>query len=196
MKKHGNFSQAFEELVNGKTGESESEEAEAGLPGTERPNLSEPGAASVRFPEVRHVEEGLREAVITVDMVIKGTVTSSSDIAISGTILGDVNSEGDIVVRGKVEGNVVAHSLVVQAGTIAGDISSSGSVLIVENSTVNGNIKADKIEVNGKVTGNLDSAAKVTLNSHAVVDGNIAAAGLLMMEGAELKGNVNVHKAE
>ena len=196
MKKHGNFSQAFEELVNGKIGGSESEEEEADQPGNAQQGTAEPGAALVRFPEVRHVEEGLREAVITVDMVIKGTVTSSSNIAISGTVIGDVSSEGDIVVRGKVEGNVVAHSLVVQAGTIAGDISSSGSVLIVENSTVNGNIKADRIEVNGKVTGNIDSAAKVTLNSHAVVDGNIAAAGLLMMEGAELKGNVNVRKTE
>lgn len=191
MKKHGNFSQAFEELVNGKVGESDAGEAEVAQPG----DLG-PVPAAARFPEVRHVEEKLREAVITADMVIKGTVTSSSNIAISGTILGDVSSEGDIVIQGKVEGNVVAHSLVVQAGTITGDINSSGSVVIVENSTVNGNIKADRIEVNGKVAGNLDSAAKVTLNSHAVIDGNIVAAGLLMMEGAELKGNVNVHKTE
>jgi cytoskeletal protein CcmA (bactofilin family) len=190
MKKNGNFSQAFAELVGGKTGGSETEDGE-----NSGSDVAEPNPAT-RFPEVRHVEESLHEAVITADMVIKGTVNSSSNISISGTILGDVGSEGDIVVMGKVEGNVTAHSLVVQAGTITGDITSSGAVIIVENSTVNGNIKAERIEVNGKVTGNLDSAAKVTLNSHAAVDGNVAAAGLAMMEGAELKGNVNVHKTE
>jgi len=48
--------------------------------------------------------------------------------------------------------------------------------------------------VNGKVVGNLEAAAKVVLNPRASIDGNISAAGLSMMDGAELKGSVNVHK--
>jgi cytoskeletal protein CcmA (bactofilin family) len=89
---------------------------------------------------------------------------------------------------------VTVHSLSVQAGSISGDIVSSGVVSIADNSSVDGNIKAERIEVNGKVVGNLESTARVVLNPRSVIEGNITAMELSMSEGAELKGNVNVHR--
>jgi len=183
MKNHGNFSRAVEELIGGKSVPDESEQAESTTPDS-------PVSLERRFDEPKI------EAVITADMVIKGTVSSASNISLAGTVVGDVSSEGDLVLRGKVEGNVTVHSIVVQGGTVIGDISSEGATVVTEGSTVNGNIKAERIEVNGKVTGNLESNAKVVLNPRACVDGNITAAGLSMMDGAELKGSVNVHKTE
>lgn len=138
----------------------------------------------------------MREAIITTDMVIKGTVSAQSNISIEGTIIGDVSSEGDVVVKGRVEGNVIVHSLSIKAGSIVGDILCSGAIIIAEHSSVDGNIKAEHIDVNGKVTGNLESTGKIILNPHSVIDGNVAAAELSMTEGAELRGNVSVHKAK
>jgi cytoskeletal protein CcmA (bactofilin family) len=190
VKKHGNFSRAVEDLMSGNISGSGDAGAEAAVEADDREEAENPA------PMLRRVGEGAVEAVITSDMVIKGTVTSSSNISIAGTILGDVGCEGDIAVRGKIEGNVTVQSLVLQAGTITGDIVSSGAVVVMESSTVNGNIKAERIEVNGKVVGNLDSSAKVILNQRAAIEGNITAEGLSITEGAELKGSVNVHKAE
>lgn len=154
-----------------------------------------PGEAQ---PAAHRTEAGtlpMREAVITSDMVIKGTVSAQSNISIEGTIVGDVSSEGDVVIKGRVEGNVIVHSLSIKAGSIVGDIVCSGAIIIAEHSSVDGNIKAEHIDVNGKVTGNLESTGKIILNPHSEIEGNVAAAELSMTEGAELRGNVSVHKA-
>jgi len=64
-----------------------------------------------------------------------------------------------------------------------------------EKSSVHGDIKAERIEIDGGVTGNLESATKIVLKSQALVEGNLKAKELAIQEGAELKGNVNVRKA-
>lgn len=206
MKKHGNFSKAVEELMNGKfagSGNDKDEFDAEDKPDSPQSASQEPGRMGEVQPDyiaagsmaaVRRIEARAAEAVITEDMVIKGTVNASANISIAGTVLGDVSSEGDVVVKGRIEGNLTVHSLSVQAGTISGDIVSSGIVIIAENSSVEGNVKAERIEVNGKVVGNLESAARIILNPRSVIEGNITALELSMSEGAELKGNVNVHR--
>ncbi|HWR12190.1 MAG TPA: polymer-forming cytoskeletal protein [Rectinemataceae bacterium] len=210
MKKQGNFFKAVEELLNGKIMDSEKEAAEldeasdpendlqpepATSPDEDASEKIQPSlAANPKTVSVRRVGSRDVEAVITEDMVVKGNISSTANISISGTILGDVSSEGDVVVKGKVEGNVTVRSLSVEGGKISGDITSSGVVTIAENSSVEGNIKAERIEVNGRITGNLDSASKVVLNPHSMIEGNVTALELSMIEGAELKGTMNVHK--
>ena len=188
MKKQGNFSKAIDELMGGKFSEPEGEkvESEAGQPETE--------AAQVAQSAVRRIDGKVEEAIITRDMVIKGTITSSANIVISGSVQGDVVSEGDVVVEGKVEGNLKVHSLSVQEGAITGDIDASGNVIVAENSSVDGDLKAERIEVNGKIIGNLQSATKIILNPHSAIEGNVTAATLSMLEGAELNGSMNVKK--
>ncbi len=132
-------------------------------------------------------------AVITQDMVIKGSVQSQANILIEGTVQGDVLSEGDILVRGKIEGNLSLRSLLVEGGSIDGDIVSSSAVVLEEKSSVHGDIKAERIEIDGGVTGNLESAPKIVLKSGPCKA--TQAKELAIQEGAELKGNVNVRKA-
>jgi len=204
MKKQGNFSRAIEELMNGKLAGSDTDNGQVGAATAEIGQAEALEADELAPPRpdftassmnaVHRIDPRAAEAVITEDMIIKGTINSSANISIAGTILGDVSSEGDVLVRGKIEGNVTAHSLSIQAGTICGDIISSGTVVIAENSSVDGNVKAERIEINGKVVGNLESATKIILNQRSVIEGNIAAMELSMSEGAELKGNVNVRK--
>lgn len=213
MKKSSNFSKAIEDLINGRFptsnkdgGELVLEAAVADAPIAQKSDEEvqyHPGVASSAESVTRNegavrrgVEVKHKEAVITEDMVIKGTINSSANIAIAGTIVGDVISEGDVVVTGKVEGNVTAHALTIREGMINGDILSSGTVVVSENSTIDGNIKAERIEINGKVVGNLESAGKIILNQHSSIEGNVAGIELSMSEGAELKGSVSVRKSE
>jgi cytoskeletal protein CcmA (bactofilin family) len=127
-------------------------------------------------------------------MVIKGSVTSGSNILVEGSILGDVSCEGDIAVKGKIEGKLQVRSLSLQGGSIQGDIESTGTIFVGEDSRVSGNIKGGHIDINGSVVGDIVSTERVTLNPKAVVEGDISAVGLSMQDGAELKGSVDVHK--
>ncbi len=206
MKRRGNFSKAVEELIGIKQNDGEDGEAQEAVAVEEaspqtgyaegpRDFDGRFGLSGGAVPTVYKSEASTPVAVITEDMVIKGTVNSQANILVEGTILGDVLSEGDCIVRGKIEGNVNLRSLLVEAGSIGGDISAGSAVIIEEKSSIHGNIKAERIEVNGSVTGNLDSETKIVLKSQAVVDGNIKAKELAIQEGAELKGSVNVHKA-
>ena len=196
MKRQGNFMKAVGELMDGQFAGSKAEETLGdsvsggfGAAPAASPETSPPPA-----PSPRRVEAGGAEAVITADMVIKGTMTASANISIFGSIQGDVTSEGDILVVGRVEGNVVARCMTVQEGSIVGDIAASGTVVVAENSSVEGNIKAERIEVNGRIKGNLDSSAKIALRPLSDIEGNVTAAELAMGEGAQLRGTMNVHR--
>jgi cytoskeletal protein CcmA (bactofilin family) len=200
MKKQGNFSKAIEELLSGKIGDEGSQavdQIDAESVGIEEESAPREGMVqrgnSISFtskPQAKSLSGG---AVITADMVIKGSVSSTATIRIDGTILGDVSSEGDLLLHGKVEGNIKVHSLTVDGGTVTGDVESEGSILVTENSSVSGNIRGGHIEINGKIVGNIDSSGKLILNPKAVIEGDISSLGLSMSEGAELKGKVNVH---
>ncbi|MCE1196707.1 polymer-forming cytoskeletal protein [bacterium] len=204
MKRQGNFMKAVGELMDGQFAGSKAEDEALGDSVPAGPEASgEPasfgfGASPAAMPgaasSLRRVEAGGAEAVITADMVIKGTMTASANISVFGSIQGDVTSEGDILVKGRVEGNVVARCMTVQEGSIVGDIAASGTVVVAENSSVDGNIKAERIEVNGRVKGNLDSSAKIALRPLSDVEGNVTAAELAMGEGAQLRGTMNVHR--
>lgn len=195
MKRQGNFMKAVGELMDGQFADSKAEDET--LADT-IPESSGFGAAPAAAPETAHfprrAEAGGAEAVITADMVIKGTITALANISVFGSIQGDVTSEGDILVKGRVEGNIIARCMTVQEGSIVGDIAASGTVVVAENSSVEGNIKAERIEVNGKIKGNLDSSAKIALRPLSDVEGNVTAAELAMGEGAQLKGAMNVHR--
>jgi len=191
MKKPGNFSKAMEELIGGKISASETEEADR----AQEPEIQESPQPAFHATTSEYAPKVRGEAVITADMVIKGSINSEANISISGSVVGDVSSEGDITIQGKVEGNIKAQSLMVQGGTITGDILASAHVVVADSAAVNGNIKADRIEINGKIVGNLEASSRIVLNQKASIEGNISAALLSVLEGAELKGNVSIKKA-
>jgi len=206
MKRQGNFMKAVGELMDGQFTGSKADdetladivpavtEAEETDQSRDYAVTARPVASSETARTFRRSEANGAEAVITADMVIKGTITASSNISVLGAIQGDVTSESDILVKGKVEGNVIARCMTIQEGSIIGDIVASGTVIVAENSSVEGNIKAERIEVNGKIKGNLDSSAKIALRPLSDVEGNVTAVELAMGEGAQLKGSMNVHK--
>ncbi len=209
MKRRGNFSKAVEELIGLKQGEKEEDSQQAAASPAEEGGQGSPGVFaegsqdfSGRFglsggalPTVWKPESSTPLAVITQDMVIKGSIQSQANILIEGTVQGDVLSEGDVLLRGKVEGNLSLRSLLVEGGSIDGDIVSSSAVVLEAKSRVRGDIKAEQAEIDGSVTGNLESATKILLKSQALIEGNLKAKELVIQEGAELKGNVNVHKS-
>jgi len=85
-------------------------------------------------------------------------------------------------------------------GKFEGEIDSGGQLLIAGGASLNGNVKADTIRIDGNVKGNLDAKAKVQLSESARVEGDVQAARLEVAEGAVLVGRcmvgVNGHAAK
>ncbi len=201
MKTRGNFSKAVEELMNGKLGGSNGGGAVEGSnpePSAETEDSGRAGAETVVFPGGSSPVGGRvsgEEGRITRDMTITGSVTAVSDLRVSGTIVGDVKTEGALEVDGKIEGKVSAGSIALNGAKIVGDIASASLVTVGSGSSVEGDVRGERVDVDAVISGNIHCAGTVILRTNASVQGSIEAASLSMAEGAEWKGDAEVAKA-
>lgn len=87
-------------------------------------------------------------------------------------IVGNLRTSGDIQIEGQVEGDIHAHLLTVGEGA-----------------TVNGEVVADDVIVNGRVIGRV-RGLKVRLTSTARVEGDIIHKTIAIESGAHFEGSV------
>ena len=73
-------------------------------------------------------------------------------------------------------------------GKFEGEIKSSGELVVAEGATLQGDVNAGAIRIDGIVKGNLDAATKVSLTSSARLEGDVQAQRLEVAEGAVLIG--------
>jgi cytoskeletal protein CcmA (bactofilin family) len=90
---------------------------------------------------------------------------------------------GDIVITG----SIVSDGEVQMDGTVDGDIR-AGSLIIGEDSSVNGEVYAETVVIRGKVSGSI-RARQVQLASTARIEGDIVHAALSVESGAFFDGN-------
>lgn len=86
---------------------------------------------------------------------VKGDISSSSDIRIDGTIVGNVSSQLKIVIgpTGVIEGDIISNQAVI-VGKVSGNIKVKDLLQLHGESVVEGNIFAAKLEVEPSVTFN------------------------------------------
>ena len=106
-------------------------------------------AASVPMPQVPQQKRAVRSSapsIISADLVVNGTLTSTGDIQIDGRVEGDVRSAG-LVVGDKafIQGEVLAEDLTVR-GRIQGSIRAR-KVLLCSTCHVEGNILHEAFSV-------------------------------------------------
>lgn len=73
-------------------------------------------------------------------------------------------------------------------GKFEGEIDSPGQLVIAEGATLNGDVKAGTIRVDGNVKGNLSAQTKVQLTASARLEGDVQAQRLEVAEGAVMIG--------
>ncbi len=94
-----------------------------------------------------------------------------------GLILrGNLEGEGDLQVQGHLEGK----------------ISLTGTVVVLEGASVQGDISASEIIVAGVVRGNLIASGKVELAPTGHLVGDVRSKTLIVREGAALNGGISV----
>ena len=106
------------------------------------------------------------------------------DNQISSILSPEVEITGDV----KVSGSILIY------GKILGKLESKGTVRTAKGSYVKGNIIAKDAQISGKVDGDLVVNDKVTLGNSAYLTGNLNAKVLVIEEGAQFDGVVNMVK--
>ncbi len=104
----------------------------------------------------------------------------SSGVSELSTILGaDAQFEGKLTVK---------QSMRVD-GRVKGELTSSETITIGSNGSVEGDITAKDVIVGGKVTGRLTASGKTVLERSSVLKGDLKTKRLVVEEGAVFNGN-------
>jgi cytoskeletal protein CcmA (bactofilin family) len=75
-------------------------------------------------------------------------------------------------------------------GRVKGEIECEKSVLVGEGAKVYANIAADEVQIAGLVKGDIAARRKITLERTAIVTGDLTTPGIVIEEGAKLKGRI------
>jgi cytoskeletal protein CcmA (bactofilin family) len=89
-----------------------------------------------------------------------------------------------LTIEGKIGGN--GHLRV--AGRFTGNIDVTGELTIEAGASVDGEVKADTVQVGGEVRGNVASKSRVDLKESAVLIGDIKAVSLTVAAGSKMRG--------
>jgi cytoskeletal protein CcmA (bactofilin family) len=97
-------------------------------------------------------------------------------IGTSFVLEGDLDSEGPIAVFGRIRGKRVTAKTV--------DVHPSGSV--------EAEIRAETVRVDGEVVGTIVATQRIEISAQARVDGDVRAPRVLIADGAQYRGNVDM----
>ncbi len=108
----------------------------------------------------------------------KAATSGTTLLARSVEVQGNIKFAGHLEVEGKVVGDIYA------------DEASDARVRVLENGTVEGEIRAPNVVINGQITGDVYATKHLELAAHAVVNGNVHYCVVEMVKGAQVNGNL------
>jgi cytoskeletal protein CcmA (bactofilin family) len=96
----------------------------------------------------------------------------------------------------EVEGRLRCKETLRIDGRVQGEVHCERAVLIGEGARVKANITADEVQISGHVEGDIAARRKITLERTAVVTGDLTTPGIVIEEGAKLKGRIVIGSEE
>ena len=101
---------------------------------------------------------------------------SLSIIAAGMRISGDIESGGVIKIDGRVDGSVIG----------------ARQILLGRGGAIHGDVEADEVVIGGDVVGAVRATNRLELQGTATVNGNIDTKSIVVMEGAQITGQVRM----
>ncbi len=98
--------------------------------------------------------------------------------------------------RVHIDGTIICGEDLTILGKVEGTIRAKGTLVIAEKADIRAAIDGQRVLVHGKVKGNVHGDEKVVLGPTAHLTGNINVSTLEILEGAYLKGNVEMKAAK
>jgi len=102
----------------------------------------------------------------------KGSSTLSPDLQFNG----DIRGNDDVIVEGSIEGQI--------------DV--KGHVTVNPSGVVRAELRARRVFISGKVYGNVSGEESVELHPSGHLEGNIQSPKVIIHEGAQFKGSVDM----
>ena len=96
----------------------------------------------------------------------------------------------------ELEGKLRCHQTLRIDGYVKGEVECERSVLIGEGARVFASIAADEVQIAGEVEGNIVARRKITLERTAIVKGDLTTRGIVIEEGAQLRGRIVIGSEE
>lgn len=103
----------------------------------------------------------------------------------NGSAPNQINMIGDGTL---FEGTLNAESDVRVSGRVVGKLNIKGKVIVAQEGTIEGEVKAVNLDVGGHIQGEIDVSERVILKSSARIEGNIRTGRLVIEEGAVFNG--------
>jgi cytoskeletal protein CcmA (bactofilin family) len=105
-----------------------------------------PAAPTQSSPQVKRAQRSAAPSIISADLVVNGTLSSTGDIQIDGRVEGDVHSSGLVIGdKAHIHGEILADDVTVR-GKVEGSIRAR-KVLLCSTSHVQGNILHEAFSV-------------------------------------------------
>ena len=96
----------------------------------------------------------------------------------------------------KIEGRISGSGEIIVNGLVSGTIEATGTVKVGEKGRVEATVHGKIVSVSGAVIGDITADERIELETSAQVDGNITAPRILIKDGANFRGQVNMRKPE
>lgn len=124
----------------------------------------------------------MNEAInISKSMVIHGDVTSTDDLRIEGTVIGDVSFERDCELHGYVEGNVSAMG------------EYDGKLELCPDAVVVGDVFGKDVIVSGATKGLVSAKNHLEIANSAIVQGDLKASTMQINHGSAIEGMLKIN---
>ena len=95
-----------------------------------------------------------------------------------------------------IEGTVSGSESVLIEGFVKGNIKLTGDLRIGTQARVEAKVHAKNVTIEGRLNGDVSADERVELVSSAKVDGNLKAPKIIVADGAQFRGNVDMGSAK
>ncbi len=96
----------------------------------------------------------------------------------------------------KVEGDLVSDGNIIVDGKVNGTVSTKANLIVGDKASISANIKAMNAKIAGRIKGNLEITEKLELTATSKIDGDVMVRTLVMAEGAQLNGKLQMSHLE
>ena len=89
-----------------------------------------------------------------------------------------------------IEGKLAGNGSIRLAGRVKGEVAITGNVTVDPDGTIEGDVRADRVQIAGRATANILAASAVEVSGSASVVGDVQAPSVQVSAGAKIRGSV------
>lgn len=134
--------------------------------------------------------------VVSKGTTIVGDIKSDGDFEIYGAVKGSISTTGNIKISGKQTGDVTGANITLVSCTVRGNLTATEDIGIDSDSVIIGDVKTKNLTVNGKLQGNVHAKNSINCQGNAIVIGDLIGATVTVNDGAKLQGKMQIFNGQ